>query len=67
MAKPPEVELQDLDVYTPDEARRLIEAVRGHRLEALYTTAVAIGLREGEIRGLQWADIDFARGLLTVA
>jgi integrase len=66
LAKPPEVESRPMDVYTPAEARRLIEAARGHRLEALFTTATALGLRKSECRGLQWADIDFERGLLTV-
>jgi integrase len=66
-AEPPEIEPRILDVYTPDEARILIEAARGHRLEALFTAAVALGLRMGECLGLQWADIDFQRHVLTVA
>jgi integrase len=45
----------------------LIEAAKGHRLEALFTAAVALGFRMGECLGLQWADIDFARRVLTVA
>jgi integrase len=66
LAEPFEVESKPMDVYTPEEARRLLEAARGDRLEALWTTAVAIGLREGESKGLEWDDIDFVRGLLTV-
>jgi integrase len=65
--KPPEMEPRALDVYTPAEARMLIEAARGHRLEALFTAATALGLRKGECLGLQWPDIDFARLALTVA
>jgi integrase len=64
--KPPEVQPRTMDVYTPQEARLLIEAAKGHRLEALFTAATALGLRMGECLGLQWPDIDFARRMLTV-
>jgi integrase len=63
---PPEIQPRVMDVYTPDEALRLLEAARGHRLEALFTVTMGLALRMGECLGLQWSDIDFARGLLTV-
>jgi integrase len=64
--KPPEIQPRTLDVYSPDEARQLLEAVRGHRLEALFAAAIGLGLRMGECLGVQWSDLDFTRGLLTV-
>jgi integrase len=67
MVDPPQVAPRSLDVYSPAEARILLRAARGHRLEALLTTAVALALRIGECLGLQWTDIDFARQTLTVA
>jgi integrase len=63
---PPEIQPRVMDVYTPEEARQLLEAVRGHRLEALFTVAIAIALRMGECLGLLWPDVDFDRGLLIV-
>jgi integrase len=63
----PEVEPRSMDVYTPEEARTLINAARGHRLEALFTAALGLGLRMGECLGLCWPDLDFARRTLTVA
>ncbi|HLI27937.1 MAG TPA: site-specific integrase, partial [Chloroflexota bacterium] len=36
------------------------------RLEALYAVALGLGLRQGELLGLQWADVDLARGRLAV-
>jgi integrase len=63
---PPAIQPRIMDVYTPDEARQLLQTVRGHRLEALFTAAIGLGLRMGECLGLQWPDVDFARGLLTV-
>lgn len=56
-------EIQPLDT---EQARRLLAAVRGDRLEALYTVALALGLRRGEAMGLKWDDIDFATSTLDV-
>jgi integrase len=36
----------------------LLTAARGKRNEALYTVAVHTGLRQGELLGLKWADVD---------
>ncbi len=41
-------------------------AIRGDRLEALYTVALAIGLRPGEALGLRWQDVDLVSGVLRV-
>lgn len=32
----------------------------------MYTVAVAVGMRQGEILGLKWSDIDLETGMLTV-
>src|SRR5713226_5982881 len=39
---------------------------KGDRLEALYVLAVATGLRQGELLGLQWEDADLAGAALHV-
>lgn len=41
-----------------DEARVLLAAVQGQRDEALYTLALNLGLRQGELLGLRWVDVD---------
>jgi integrase len=51
---------------SPEEAGRLLAAAKGDRLEALYSVAVALGLRQGEALGLRWEDIDLERGVLHV-
>jgi integrase len=49
-----------------EQARRLLNAVAGHRLEALYRVALSLGLRRGEVCGLRWQDVDFNAATITV-
>jgi integrase len=54
----PRLEQFEIHPLTPDEARTFLAAMRGERLEALYSVALAMGLRRGETLGLQqqrWA------------
>lgn len=53
-------------VWTYEEIHRFLDVIRGHRLEALYTLALRLGLREGELIGLLWEDLDFTRKTLRV-
>lgn len=46
---------------TADQARALLDGVAGDRLEAMFVLAVGTGIRKGEIRGLQWSDVDLER------
>lgn len=52
---------------TPQEARALLDAANGDRLEALYSVALAVGLRQGEALGLRWRDVDLDTGILRVS
>jgi integrase len=38
----------------------------GDRLEALYVLAIHTGLRQGELLGLKWNDVDLENGTLQV-
>ena len=51
---------------SPLEARRLIEAADGHWLQDYLRLAIGLGMRQGEILGLQWSEIDFGEGMLRV-
>lgn len=62
----PRVERKQINPLTPDEARGFLRAIRGHRLEALFSVALALGLRQGEALGLRWEDVDFALGTMHV-
>jgi integrase len=51
---------------SPAQVRALLEAAQGTRNEALYILALHTGLRQGELLGLRWADIDLEAGKLSV-
>jgi integrase len=66
LGDPPRGSPYDIRPLDPDEARQFLAAIRGDRLEALYSVALALGLRQGEALGLQWRDVDLDRGLIRV-
>jgi integrase len=51
---------------TQAQARALLNAVKGHRLEALYRLTLSLGLRRGEALGLRWQDVDLEHKTLRV-
>lgn len=65
-ADAPKLEEDEQRILTADEIHRLLEQVRGNRWEALYVLAIATGLRQGELLGLRWQDIDLDAGSLRV-
>lgn len=66
LAMPPRVPRRPVTPFDPGQARRFLRAIEGDRLEALYVTALAVGLRQGELLGLSWADVDLGRGTVRV-
>jgi integrase len=49
---------EEAKALSPAQVRALLMAARGKRYEALYTVAVHTGLRQSELLGLKWADVD---------
>ena len=58
LAQPPSVPQREVRVLTTPDAQRLLNAVRGDRLEAVFSVALGLGLRQSEALGLQWDDVD---------
>jgi len=48
------------------QARTLLRAAEGDPLEAVYVVALRAGLRQSELLGLHWHDVDLEAGTLTV-
>src|SRR5262245_22226550 len=66
LAIPPRVARHEIQPLTAAQARALLEAARGERLEALYVMALSSGMRLGELLGLRWSDVDLDGGMVQV-
>jgi integrase len=62
----PRIEQEEMSALDETQARALLRALKGDRLEALYRVALSLGLRRGEILGLRWIDVDFELASLSV-
>jgi integrase len=61
--RPAPNEIQPLD---SEQVKTLLEAAHGECFEALYLLAIHTGLRQGELLGLKWKDVDLENGLIRV-
>jgi integrase len=52
--------------FTAEETSQLLSAARGERLQALYVLAVSTGIRQGELFGLKWRDVDWNASAVAV-
>lgn len=62
----PRVPKPEMTVWDAAQTIRFLRATEEDRLHALYVTAVTAGMRQGELFGLHWPDIDFASESLVV-
>jgi integrase len=61
----PRISRQERPVLNPEEIGRLLEAA-APRFRTLLATAILSGLRQGELLGLHWRDVDFDNQLIHV-
>lgn len=66
LVDPPRVPRFEGQALTAEQARQLIAGSADDRWHALYALAVTTGMREGELLGLHWADVDLDAGTLLV-
>jgi integrase len=64
--RPPRPKKKEITPLNPEQARALLAAAHDDRFEALYVLAVHCGLREGELLGLKWDDVDLETDMLRV-
>jgi integrase len=62
----PKLARREMQTLSLDQAQALFAVAKGTRVEALLHLAVNTGLREGELLGLRWSDLDWKTGALQV-
>jgi integrase len=66
LVDPPRDAHFEMTTLSPDQARRFLDTAAGNRLETLYVLALTTGMRQGELLGLRWRDVDFDHGALQI-
>ncbi|WP_054753942.1 tyrosine-type recombinase/integrase [Piscibacillus salipiscarius] len=65
--KPKENTMKEVKVWSTSEVKQFISSIEGaSRYAIAYKLAVYTGMRQGEILGLRWKDINFEKSYLTV-
>jgi integrase len=62
----PKKERKEMQALKPEQAAKFLEAARADKFAVLFNLAVVAGLRPSEYLGLQWKDIDFGKGVVTI-
>lgn len=53
-------------VLNPAEAAAFVEAAAGSRYYLFFLLAIYTGMRQGELRGLRWSDVDLEKCTITI-
>lgn len=66
--KAPKVEAHEQNIYDDEQIQTLIEALEDADLQfkTIVHIALSTGAREGEVTGLEWKDINFARKTMEI-
>jgi integrase len=66
LVTPPRRVRFEIQPFTLEQVQSFFAAIRGHKWELLFNLALATGMRQGELLGLKWQDINFSTGTLQV-
>ncbi|HHY38522.1 MAG TPA: site-specific integrase [Clostridia bacterium] len=65
-ADPPSMEQREMRSLTSEQTAALLRTLEGDRLYALFCLAVATGMRQAELLGLRWEDVNFDNRTISV-
>lgn len=49
-----------------EQVAQFLQVIKGHPFEYVYLVDLFTGIRQSEILGLEWEDVDFTRGQITI-
>ncbi|MBT9260205.1 MAG: site-specific integrase [Clostridiales bacterium] len=62
----PRIQRREMPTLSAAEVHAFLAAAKEDRLYALYVLAITTGMRQGELLGLRWGDVDLKAGRLYV-
>lgn len=66
VAKPPKVEVADVETLSEQQVRMLLPSLRDQPIYRFTMLALATGMRRGELLALRWRDVDLDSAILRV-
>lgn len=62
----PKITRKEITPLDESQITAFLQAIKGHRYEMLFITALFTGMRESEVCGLMWDCVDLSRGTITI-
>ena len=64
--KLPRIERKEIKPLDDEQIAAFLEAIQGHKWEAVYLVTLFAGMRQGEVLGLTWPCVDFESGSILI-
>ena len=61
LVEAPEEDPPPIEVFTVDEARRILRELKGHPLETRFAIGMCLAVRQGEALGLRWSHVHMGK------
>ncbi|HDR7502348.1 TPA: site-specific integrase [Bacillus toyonensis] len=65
--KLPKGDKEELTVWNEQEVQQFLKATQDSRYSIVFHLALVTGMRQGELLGLRWKDVDLEKGHLTIS
>jgi integrase len=62
----PKVEQTEFNIFNEEQSRQFLKIASGSTFEAVFYLALTTGMRQGELLGLKWSDVDWEKSTLHV-
>jgi integrase len=66
LVSPPRVATAEIELLTPAQAQTMLRELQGRSIYPILVTALATGMRRGELLALRWRDVDLDGAVLRV-
>jgi integrase len=66
LIKRPSARKKEMQVWALEDSHRFLSFARDDRYYIVFLLALTTGMRQGEILGLRWKDVDFERKIISV-